>query len=167
MLRHLPSSCLRGLSRFLLWRWRKRIPKLWTRKCIVFLKLKYWAPPKVWLFCVKSSSIIHYSSKATTKYSYHVMWSVSLPVSESGLCPSKRVKTNADVPVEIPNPRLVLKMASWHGTIDTLKRFLWHFVPRSLDCDVKKSDQCYHKRSSHRKGLSARCKKSMSLRVLV
>ncbi|TNM99026.1 protein Spindly isoform X1 [Takifugu flavidus] len=30
---------------------------------------------------------------------------VSLPVSESGLRPSKCVKTNTDVPVEIPNPR--------------------------------------------------------------
>uniref|UniRef100_A0A674PMK3 Protein Spindly n=1 Tax=Takifugu rubripes TaxID=31033 RepID=A0A674PMK3_TAKRU len=36
----------------------------------------------------------------------------STQVSESGLRPSKCVKTNTDVPVEIPNPRLVSKIAS-------------------------------------------------------
>lgn len=57
--------------------------------------------------------LFHYSSKAITKCSYHIyiMWSISLPVSESGLRPSKCLKTNTDVPVEIPTPRLVSKMA--------------------------------------------------------
>lgn len=152
-LRHLLSRHLRGLSRF--------FPRLRTRRCNVFLRLKYWPPPKVWLRCVKSSSIIAARPLQNVHIIYiYIMWSISLPVSESGLRPSKCVKTNTDVPVEIPTPRLVWKMARWHETIWHSERVVVAFCPRLsaglLDCDVKKSDQCYHK-SSHLKGLSAWC----------